>query len=106
MKPLTIEELTKLEQNIATSGYDEWPTLDPQILLRLISMAKRDQGLVQALRSSVIDQELLVYSLMMSQSGRHINALVEMNWQDGMQRVSINRKALDEALAAWNDQTK
>lgn len=103
MKPLTIEELDIVENLIKSQeGYN----LHARTALTIISMAKRAQGLVQALRSSVIDQELLVYSLMMSQSGRHINALVEMNWQDGMQRVSINRKALDEALAAWNDQTK
>lgn len=51
MKPLTIEELTKLEE-MALDYHKDKRYMDcnhPSTVLRLISMAKRAQGLVEAL---------------------------------------------------------
>lgn len=79
MKPLTIEELTKLEQSIATSGYDEWPTLDPQILLRLIEMAKLARALAEA-------AEGLSHGV---------------DWNNGT-HAKFYRPLLRKALASWN----
>jgi hypothetical protein len=101
MNPEQLERLKEIEENIEDANkfgnHYRWLNLDMGFLISELKRAIAQKEIaVEALKSAIVSEKVLITSVALGQHNRNRDALAEISWHEGCQIILQHEAALSE----------